>query len=210
MSGDYYILEDGEQTGPFTFDELTDMGLDIHSRILSPTAAGWQDACDLPEFYAYFESRGIYFPTGDNLASFGWRLLAYMIDLVILYFITGFIFAILASMGITFKIQSYDDLFKLPLIQLLELQLISSVPLIVYNSVCEASAMRGSVGKRVCSLVVVDIDGVRLTYLNALVRSLGKALSVATFYAGFLSIFWSEHHQALHDYLARTYVVKRD
>jgi len=210
MSCDYYILEDGEQTGPFSFDELTDIGLEIHTRILSTLTDEWQDACDLPEFYPYFEAHGIYFPTGDNLASFGWRFGAYAIDLVILYFISGFIFSILAARGITFKVQSVEDVLKLSVTQLLELQLISSLPLIIYNSVCEASPMKGSVGKKICRLVVVDIDGVSLSYLNALVRSIGKAFSVAIFYIGFLNIFWSEHRQALHDYLAKTYVVKLD
>jgi uncharacterized RDD family membrane protein YckC len=210
MNSDYYILEDGEQTGPFSFDELTDMELEIHTRVLSPYAEGWQDACDLPELYPYFEAQGIYFPTGDNLASFWWRLLAYLIDWVILYFVTQFIFIFLATRGITFNIQSYDDLMKLPVSQILELQLISSVPLIIYNSVCESSPMKGSVGKRICRLVVVDIDGVGLNYPNALVRSIGKAFSIAILYGGFLSIFFSEHRQALHDYLAKTYVVKRD
>jgi len=54
----------------------------------------------------------------------------------------------------------------------------------------------------------VDIDGAGLTYLNALLRSLGKAISIFLFYIGFLSIFFTEHRQALHDQLARTYVVK--
>lgn len=210
MTNDYYILEDGEQKGPFTFDDLTDMGLDIHTRVLSPLADTWQDACDLPEFYRYFESRGMHFPTEDNLASFWWRLLAYIIDFVILYFVSGIIFTILASKGITFKLQSYNDFLKLSASDMLILQSISSVPLIIYNSICEASAMQGSVGKRLCRIVVVDIDGVRLTYSNALLRSIGKAISIAFLFLGFLSIFFSEYRQAMHDYLAKTYVVKLD
>ena len=54
MNSDYYILEDGEQKGPFTFDELIEMEPDLHTRVLSPNADGWQDACDLPELYDYF------------------------------------------------------------------------------------------------------------------------------------------------------------
>jgi uncharacterized RDD family membrane protein YckC len=210
MTGDYYILEDGEQKGPFTFDELMDKGLEIHTRILSPQAEGWADACDLPELYGYFESLGIYFPTGDNLASFWWRLLAFIIDTIILYFVSQVIFMILASKGITFNMSSYDAFLKMPMNKLLELQFISSLTLVIYNSVCEASPMKGSVGKKMCRMVVVDVDGVGLSYPNALVRSMGKALSIAIFYLGFASIFFSEHRQALHDYIAKTYVVKLD
>jgi len=210
MGNDYYILEDGEQKGPFAFDELTNMGLNVHTRVLPPTDDGWQDACDLPEFYAYFEAQGIYLPTGDNLASFGWRLLAYIIDYVIYSILMQYTLVILASTGITFSVRTMNDLFKMPILQILELQFIYSLIIIIYNSICEASPMKGSIGKRIFKLVVVDIDGQRLSYFNALLRSAGKALSIFFIYSGFISILFSEHRQALHDYIAKTYVVKRD
>ncbi len=210
MGNDYYILEDGEQTGPYTFEELTDLAPDIHTRVMSPNADAWQDACDLPELYPYFEAQGIYLPTGDNLASFGWRLLAYIIDYVIYSILMQYTLVILASMGIAFKLGSINDLFKMPVMQVLQLQLIYSFVIIVYNSTCEASAMKGSVGKRIFKLVVVDVDGQSLSYINALLRSIGKALSIFFVYTGFISILFTEHRQAFHDYLAKTYVVKRD
>ncbi len=117
---------------------------------------------------------------------------------------------ILASLGITFKLGSIDDLFKMPVLQVLQLQLIYSLVIIVYNSICEASAMKGSVGKRIFKLVVVDVEGQGLSYLNALLRSVGKALSIFFVYTGFISILFTDHRQAFHDYLAKTYVVKRD
>jgi uncharacterized RDD family membrane protein YckC len=210
MDNEYYILNDGEKTGPYTFDELTDMELNIHTQVLSPLADTWQDACDLPELYPYFEAQGIYLPTGDNLASFWWRLLAYVIDYVILSIVMQYVFILLAMRGITFHLQSIGDLMKLSSAEMFELQFITSATLIIYNSICEASPMRGSFGKRLCRLVVVDIDGVRLSYLNALLRSFGKALSIFFAYLGFISIFFTDHQQAVHDLIAKTYVVKRD
>ena len=214
MNNDYYILEDGEQKGPFTFDELTAMELDIHTRVLSPLADTWQDACDLPEFYSYFESYGIYFPTEDNLASFWWRLLAFVIDYLIISFVLGFILAIVIPSIVTVKMQSYDDLLKLsrslPYSDMLKLQLIFYATLIIYDSIGEASAMKGSPGKRICKLVVVDPDGTGLSFSKALLRSVGKIVSLSFYGLGFLSIFFTEHRQALHDYIAKTYVVKRD
>jgi uncharacterized RDD family membrane protein YckC len=210
MSNGYYILEEGEQKGPFTIDELMEVDIDIHSRILSPLADTWQDACDLPELYAYFEAQGVYFPTGDNLASFWWRLLAFVIDYFILSFLLTFILMLLPSFGINFKIQSYADVFKLSQNEKVTLEIVIYITLIIYNSVCEASAMMGSIGKRICKLVVVDIDGQGLSYFKALLRSAGKVVSLFFYGFGFLSIFFTEHHQALHDFLAKTYVVKRD
>jgi uncharacterized RDD family membrane protein YckC len=209
MSSDYYILEDGEQTGPFTFDELTDMDLDAHTRVLSPLADTWQDACDLPELYPYFEAQGIYFPTGDNLASFWWRLLAFIIDYFILSFLLTFVLIQFPSFGLNLKARSIDDMLKLSESQLRTLQIMFYLTLIVYNSVCEASPMKGSIGKRICKLVVVDVEGMGLSYVNALLRSVGKVVSFFFYGIGFVSIFFTEHRQALHDFLAKTYVVKR-
>lgn len=208
MNNQYYILVDNEQSGPFSYDELTEMELDVHTRILSPLADTWQDACDLPELYPYFESRGIYLPTGDNLASFGWRFLAYVIDYVILSFLLNFILRLLASNGLKFNLGTYNDLLKMPVKEILLLQLITSITLVLYNSICEASPMKGSLGKKLCRIVVVDIDGMGLSYLNALLRSVGKAISIFLLYAGFVPILFSEHRQALHDMIAKTYVVK--
>jgi uncharacterized RDD family membrane protein YckC len=207
MNNQYYILVDNEQSGPFSYDELTEMDIDVHTRILSPLAESWQDACDLPEFYPYFESRGIYLPTGDNLASFGWRFLAWIFDYLVVSYLTSFVVKVLVLQKVIPVIQSYEALMKEPRV-LLILQISFSLTLILYNSICEASPMKGSIGKKFCRIVVVDIDGMRLSYLNALLRSAGKAVSILILYTGFLSIFFSEHRQALHDMLAKTYVVK--
>jgi uncharacterized RDD family membrane protein YckC len=207
MTNDYYILVDGEQSGPFSYDELTEMELDVHTRVLSPLADTWQDACDLPEFYPYFESRGIYLPTGDNLASFGWRFLAWIFDYLVVSYLTSFVVKVLVLQNVIPVVQSYEALLKAPRV-LLILQLSFSITLILYNSICEVSPLKGSIGKKLCRLVVVDIDGMGLSYLNALLRSAGKAISIFFLYTGFLSIFFTEHRQALHDMLAKTYVVK--
>jgi hypothetical protein len=74
MDDQYYVLEDGEQTGPFTLEELIDAAPDIHTRVLSPEENAWRDACDLPELYEYFLELGLHFPTESNLASFWIRL----------------------------------------------------------------------------------------------------------------------------------------
>jgi hypothetical protein len=62
MNNEYYILEDEEQLGPFSFDELIKRDIDIHTSILAPKASEWQYASELPELYAYFEAKDIYFP----------------------------------------------------------------------------------------------------------------------------------------------------
>lgn len=210
MTDSYYILEDGDQKGPYSLDELIDLQPDIHTRVLSPNEDTWVDACDVPELNPYFESFGVYFPTGDNLASFWWRALAFIIDFVIFSFIFSFIMALFASYGIIPVIKSMEQMLKLPYGDLVKIQVIVYGTFIIYNSAGEASPLKGSIGKKVCRLVVVDADGLSLTVLNSLIRSLGKAFSMFFWGIGFLSVFFTEHKQALHDLVARSYVIKRD
>ena len=202
MNDEYYILEDGEEKGPYTFDELTGIMLDVHTRILSPLADGWQDACDLPELFPYFEAQGVYFPTENNLASFWWRLAAFIIDTIILTILFEYVLRGLRYYGINFNLMSMGDDVKI--------EGIYSALLLIYNVAGDTSKMKGTIGKKLCKLVVVDADGMGLTLLNSTGRSLGKIFSITIFYLGFLGIFFSEHRQALHDSWAKSYVVKLD
>src|SRR5258708_4482729 len=145
MNSDYYILEEGEQKGPYTFDEMIEMEPDIHTRVLSPEAEGWQDACDLPEFYEYFLSQGVNFPTEDNLASFWWRLLAYGIDYVLLSIFFALVFQLIGMSGRTIDLSSNKNL--------LIAEMYAFGIIILYNSICEASGMKGSIGKAACKLI---------------------------------------------------------
>jgi uncharacterized RDD family membrane protein YckC len=210
MNEVYYILVDGEQTGPYTFDELIDQEPEIHTRIMAPSADTWQDACDLPELFEFFRERGTYFPTEDNLASYWWRLLATLIDLLLLSFLMSFILPVLNQRGLLhIKLDSFDP-YKTSQHDVFVIQIIFNSIIILYNSICEASSLKGSLGKKVCGLVVVDADGQGLKYGVALFRSFGKVVSIFFWGVGTFSIFWTEHKQALHDFLAKTYVVRKN
>jgi len=213
MDDQYYILEDGEQTGPFTLEELIEKEPDIHTRVLSPQENAWRDACDLPELYEYFLEQGLHFPTESNLASFWIRLGAFVIDFIILEIIWGLIIAILSFRGLMPRIGNLTavDVFnKMTLRQVILLEVVIYFTFIAYNVICDTSAMEGSLGKRICGLIVVNADGEGIGFLNSLGRTLGKLVSINFWGLGFISIFFTEHRQALHDYLAKTYVIKRD
>jgi uncharacterized RDD family membrane protein YckC len=200
MSDAYYILKNGEEKGPFTFNELIRLPLEINTRILSPIANIWEDACDVPELYSYFEAQGIYIPAKSNLASFWRRLLAYTIDAVL---IEGCTLFLLNEMALAGKInpRSPKEMF---------LAFVAfHLTIIIYNTICEATPMKGSIGKRICKLAVVDADGGRLSFFNAFKRNVYKILSRAIFYMGFFRVLWDEHRQGWHDEFAKTYVVRR-
>jgi len=213
MDDQYYILKDGEQTGPFNLEELIDEAPDVHTRVLSTAENTWMDACDLPELYDYFRDLGVYFPTETNLASPLIRLGAFVIDFVFIYIIFTVTLLILSSRGMLPGIQTLAQmgaLSKLPSNQLMTMEIAVYLILITYFTVGEASGMQASPGKRICGLIVVNADGEGIGFPVALARSLAKVVSISFWGIGFISIFWTDHRQTLPDFLAKTYVIKRD
>lgn len=210
MNEQYFILVDGEQAGPYTFNELVEKEPDLHTRVMAPSADTWQDACDVPELFEYFRGMGYHFPTEDNLASYWWRLLAFAIDLLLMSFVISFILPILNQKGILhINLTSFDP-YKTSVHDVTVIQVLFNLLLLLYNAGCEASSMKGSLGKKACGLVVVDQDGEGLKFGTALLRSFGKVLSIYFWGLGTLSIFWTEGKQALHDIIAKTYVVRKN
>ncbi|OOQ59163.1 RDD family protein [Mucilaginibacter pedocola] len=208
MNDSYYIRENGQQTGPFTLQEMFQQHLDVDTMILVPGSDEWQEASYVSEFFEYFEAQGIYFPTEGNLASFWVRLLAYLIDSIIL----GFAIALLASdyleqMATLFTSTTITVEQKM---QRLQLNLLLTAVFALYNTLCESTPMRGSIGKMLCKLAVVDADGRRLSVGRALVRNFTKILWSFVLGIGYLPILWSERRQGWHDMLAKTYVIRRD
>ena len=202
MNDEYYIINGNNKTGPFTFDELVKLDIDIHTEIIVSPAEEPQYASELPELNDYFEERGIYFPTADNLASFGKRTLAFIID----YFPISIILEnIELKMGWVTLPANYKIDMPIPnSMYILTLTVLGVF--LLYNSIFEATPLKGSLGKMVCKLSVVDIDGQGLSLPRAFGRNLGVILSM-TIWIPFLTIAFSEHRQAWYDSLAKTYVI---
>lgn len=204
MNNEYYILEDEEQVGPFSFDELIKRDIDIHTSILAPKANEWQYASEIPELYEYFEAKDIYFPTLDNLASPGWRTLAFIIDYLLLSIIVEVIalqldWVKLPTTG-KFVLPEQDIMFKM--------QALFYGIYLVYNTLFELSGWKATIGKKIFGLRVIDVNGEKITLLQSLGRNFGAILSIALTMAPFLSIFGSEYKQQWYDNLAKTYMIK--
>lgn len=206
MEKEYYLLDGDETTGPFTYRQLLQEGLDVHTQLSTSLSNKWQYASEMPEFIDYFKSVGIHFPTGDNLASFGIKAAAFIIDIIILIVPLEFIFI---RMGIITVPASIEN-FTMPSQQnLIMVQASFCITFLLYNSLFEISKWKGSFGKKVCNLIVVDIDGKSPGFLRALGRNLGAFLSFNFLYGvPFLSMLFSEHRQNWYDSLAKTYVIK--
>lgn len=77
---------------------------------------------------------------------------------------------------------------------------------LLYFGLCEGSSMSASLGKRICGLIVVDEDGLPLTYSTAFLRSLGRVISGVCLGIGFLMGLFDADGKTLHDRMAHTFV----
>jgi uncharacterized RDD family membrane protein YckC len=80
---------------------------------------------------------------------------------------------------------------------------------VLYFSYQESSEHQATFGKRAMGLVVTDLSGERLTFMNALGRYFARILSAITLGIGYLIQPFTERKQALHDIVAGTLVYKK-
>ncbi len=77
-----------------------------------------------------------------------------------------------------------------------------------YYAGFESSSWRATPGKRLCSLIVVDLDGRQLTLQRATLRFAGELLSGLLLGVGYLMAAFTSRKQALHDLIAGTLVLR--
>ena len=204
MNKEYYLLDNGQPAGPFTFNELIQQSIDLDTQVSATVNGKWMAAIDVPELAGYFHAQGVAIVNEDSLASFWLRLAAYVLDLVVFFFLIMILAIIYASSVPNAKITEADVQKHRELIQLL-----GTLILTVYNAVLEATPLQGSVGKLLIGLQVVNEDGRRLTLGQALLRNIAKIASGLAFGFGYLYIFLNPYRQALHDKLAKTYIIRK-
>jgi uncharacterized RDD family membrane protein YckC len=106
----------------------------------------------------------------------------------------------------------YDHYYPQMLVTVLMLIFV----MFIYHSLCEISRMRGSVGKYIFGLAVVDELGYILTLRQAVGRNLGKLTYELPFLLInipalliLLSIPFTPMHQAIHDRFSGCYIVSK-
>lgn len=78
----------------------------------------------------------------------------------------------------------------------------------LYYTVLEASPLRGTIGKRLFRLRVVDDNGQRIGLLRSGIRALLRIFTLSVFSIGFLLALFIPGRKTLHDLLAGTLVVR--
>lgn len=87
--------------------------------------------------------------------------------------------------------------------------LINLVACVLYYAGLEGSKLQGTLGKKICGIKVVDSEGERISYFRAVGRFFGKYLSFITLMVGYIMAGVREDKRALHDLVAKTYVLKK-
>lgn len=222
----WYIGNGGVQIGPLSQDEV---GRRLASGEFSRDALAWREGMTdwlpisaTPELagFAYSPVPSAYPSAAPNSAvrldyqvppsqyqyfGFWWRVLAYMIDGVLLNvvgmvlgFIVGFFIGL--SMG-----RNNNAEFVAGLVA----NIVGIIIGWLYFALMESSSTQATLGKMAISAKVIDTEGRRITFGRATGRYFGKILSGLILCIGFIMVGTNPRKQGLHDQLAGTLVIKK-
>ncbi|MET4140500.1 RDD family protein [Pedobacter sp. UYP1] len=198
MESNYIIVVNGKPEGPYDFEQLKHMSIVAGTFVRKPGMDDYKEAHEFPELRALFGFS--YEQTAPQyFASFDQRLLAAVID----YFILFLVYIVMVLCCFVFVTGQEERisfaLLLLPLIPVFKF---------IYGVFAEASAKQGTIGKRLLSIKVTDMRGARVSIGLSFLRNLGKVLSVAPLFFGYLYSFLNKKQQCFHDVAAGTLVIK--
>lgn len=131
------------------------------------------------------------------LAGFWRRVLAYLIDGVLLFGIQFLLTALVMLAG------------PVDPVSLANVALVSWAIGWAYFTILESSPARGTLGKMALNLYVGDAHGDPITYKRALLRNFMKTFSWLLLGFGFVLAAFTPRKQGLHDVLAGTLVLRK-
>jgi uncharacterized RDD family membrane protein YckC len=134
------------------------------------------------------------------------RVLAYIIDALILQFATSLL--AIAGVGTALGLGGASDAAAGGAVfGVYGLVLVANW---LYYAVLESSTWQGTLGKQALKLVVTDEHGERIGFGRATGRYFAKYLSTMIFLVGFMMVGWTGRKQGLHDMIAGTLVQRAD
>ena len=129
-------------------------------------------------------------------ASAGKRLVAYMIDSLVISVLAGILYGIAAVLDV-------EAFYVL-------VALFHSIFYLFYFTLLEGSSGQASLGKRVMNIKVVSANGTQIGYLEAFLRALCMNLSTAILFIGVIMCLFTEDQCTLHDMITKTCVTNAD
>lgn len=120
--------------------------------------------------------------TVNEYASIGRRIVAYLLDILILIIPCALANAVIPAIG-------------------------GFLVSLLYAPIFESSALKATIGKNLMGIQVVDLNGRRLTFKSAIVRYLLKFISSILLFIPFFAAFFNPRRQTMHDLLADSVVI---
>ncbi len=154
----------------------------------------------------------------EQHAGFWKRLVAFIIDLIIIWLLQSFIFVpILGALGIGLFTASPDlsdpddaaGMVAVVIAAVGAIWLLAMIIQVLYFTFMESSKTQATLGKMALGIIVTDMDGAPLNFSKALVRNLCRLLSNLTMFIGYIIAGFTAKKQALHDIIAGTLVVNK-
>ena len=143
-------------------------------------------------------------------AGFWLRLVAYIIDAIILGFFFGaFVILPLMHGSIYVNGTSFPEIMRQMGPQFRTARFVSLLGAWLYYALFESSAWQATLGKKALGLEVTDLHGKRISFGRATGRYFGKIISAMILMIGFIMIGFTKKKQGLHDMIAGTLVLKK-
>jgi uncharacterized RDD family membrane protein YckC len=205
VNDQYILVIKGKPQGPFSITQLQEHKIKPGDFVKTPMMDDYKEAHEIAAIRQLFGFSRQPLPM-QYFGSFDQRATAAVIDWLI----------VLASLVLIAFVVMLVLLLALPgdenrIIRIsITIGIVAITPIakIVYNAKMESSPKRGTIGKQLMKIRVCDIYGEQLTTSRALNRNLGKYLSTAIFFVGYMMCFFTKNQQCLHDMLAETVVIK--
>jgi len=137
------------------------------------------------------------------------RVLAYIIDAIILSIVGGVISgSVLGSAAGLSSLTAGGDPTAAFTGAMAGVQVVSFVLNWLYFAILESSSMQGTLGKKALGMIVTDLDGGRISFGRATGRYFAKILSALVLCIGYIMVGFTERKRGLHDMIANTLVIK--
>lgn len=156
--------------------------------------------------------------TTMNYAGFWLRFLAFIIDAIILNVVKWImitpLLGVLGFSMMNMDMNNMDPEEMMPMIMAfvgsaMYISVAMGIAAWLYYALMESSARGATIGKMALGIKVVDMEGSRISFLNATGRYFAKILSAIILMIGYIMAAFTDKKQALHDQLAKTLVVKK-
>jgi uncharacterized RDD family membrane protein YckC len=139
---------------------------------------------------------------------FWWRVLAYILDGIILNVASSIIGGIF-GFGMMFPLAGFGgNPEAFTGFAMFGMFGVSFIVNWLYFALMESSRLQATVGKLAIGLVVTDLKGERISFQRATGRYFAKLLSSLILCIGFIMVAFTERKQGLHDLLAGSLVYK--